>query len=107
MIKNLLLALNIGVSPYVTVSDNSLQIVEDLRKVYTGGVVITSNYRGKERNRRAGGSPESKHLCGKAIDIKKRGLTKQDIRDIQKLDKDKYFILIEQDHIHIQLEEKC
>lgn len=107
MIKEILLGLTITVAPDVTFHKNVLPIVADLREVYHKNVHITSNYRTKEENKRVKGLPNSKHLCGKALDIRIWGMTRRDIANILRLQGRKYEIEIESDHVHIETKEDC
>lgn len=107
MIKALLVLLVISYLPNVVFSSNIATILVDLRKVYKGPITITSNLRNRYINRRFRGNKNSKHICGKAIDIRIWGLTKKNIHDILQLDRDRYDVVVEGNHIHIELEENC
>jgi len=108
MIKELLIVMNIFVLPDVVLHENVLQIARDLRTVYSGRIVITSNFRTQKKNREAGGCSDSRHLCGKAIDIRIWGLDKNKIDLIMSLmDSSGYDVIRKRNHIHIEMKERC
>lgn len=49
---------------------NLLQMLDNLREKYGEPIIVTSGYRTKEENERAGGVEGSSHLTGKAVDIR-------------------------------------
>ena len=91
---------SIAVQPHVILSENIRPIIQDLRQVYTGKVLITSNSR-------SWGVKNTRHKCGKAIDIRLWHLSKQNILDILRLKAYNYKVLVESNHIHIAIKEKC
>ncbi len=107
MIKILLLGFIISISPEVNLHKNILPIITDLREVYNDSIHITSNLRNPLENKKINGVHNSKHLCGKAIDIRVRGLSRENVLDILKLKEYNYNIVIESDHIHIETKEDC
>jgi hypothetical protein len=92
----------IVVLPNVQLSDNMKGIVKELRSHYDGDIVMTSNLRSFKKNKQVDGVGYSKHLCGKAIDIRIRGLSKKDVQDILDINSSRYRAIVEHDHIHIE-----
>ena len=105
MIKEIILSMTISITPDVILHKNILPIVNDLSNIYNGHIHITSNFRPLKRNIKQGGIENSLHLCGKAIDIRIRGLSKQNVLDISKLKE--YNVIVENNHIHIEYKEGC
>src|SRR5690625_4722709 len=53
---------------------NKVQSLKDRNKRH---IIITSDYRTESHNRKVGGTKNSQHLYGKAVDIKVSGMTPQ------------------------------
>lgn len=107
MIKEFLLLLSITAMPDVTLHTNVLNIAKDIHKVYNGALTITSNYRNFKRNKKYGGVWNSRHLCGKAVDIRSKTLNKEAIMQLFNLRKYGYRLTVEYNHIHIETREGC
>ena len=64
-------------SPQIVTSLKSLaaHVIEPLRAIYGGTMIVTSVYRCEKLNRLIGGSSTSQHVKGEAMDFEVRGLT--------------------------------
>lgn len=107
MLKEAIVMLYISILPDVTLHENVLPIIKDLRGVYEGQITITRNLSTISRNRAVGGLKTSYHICGKAIDIRIWGLSRKNILDILRLKEYNYDVVVESDHIHIEMQEGC
>ncbi len=107
MIKTLLIGFLINISPSTNLHKNILPIITDLREIYNDSIYITSNFRSPLENKRVNGVNNSKHLCGKAVDIRIRGLSRENVLDILKIKEYNYNIEIESNHIHLETKEGC
>lgn len=77
--------LNISESFPEEIKNNLIKVQEQLtilRSYLSGDITITSGYRDKERNRRAGGKANSLHLTGQAADFKVNGMTPKQVYNI-------------------------
>src|SRR5699024_4417121 len=61
-------------SNLVKVDKNLLNKLQALRDRIKRPIIITSGYRTESHNRKVGGSKNSQHLYGKAVDIKVSGM---------------------------------
>ena len=105
MFRELLLLINITALHDVTLSEQGLDIARDLRSVTSTPLVITSNCRTKEKNKKVGGIINSKHLSCEALDIRIKDLDRETINNILSLnDINKYDIVIEHNPPHIHIE---
>lgn len=64
-------------SNLVKVDKNLLNKLQSLRDRIKRPIIITSGYRTESHNRKVGGSKNSQHLYGKAVDIKVSGMSPQ------------------------------
>lgn len=104
MIKEALMLINLMVVPNVTLGQYGYFIAKDIREVTNSRLVITSNCRTKEENRRVGGVINSMHLECKALDIRSYNLKKDVVRQLKRLtETGRYDVIVEEDHIHIEL----
>lgn len=65
-----------------TVDAELLFVLQRLRSHYGQEIKITSGYRCYDHNRAVHGANDSKHLLGKAADIKVNGISQRDVYDI-------------------------
>jgi len=83
------------------------EILEDLREKFDSPITITSGNRCKEHNKKVGGSKNSQHALGKAVDFKVRGFTPKDVYNylVSKYH-DKYGTGLYSSWIHLDVREK-
>ena len=64
---------------HVQLDENLLQRLQRLRTSIGHPIIINSAYRCPERNRQVGGSPNSQHMTGRAVDIRVNGMTPRQV----------------------------
>lgn len=93
----------------VQMNSNGYQILYDISTVTNITFTVTSNVRSKMRNALVGGLPNSKHLCGQALDIRIKDLTERTrlklLKQLRTLKR--YDVVLESDHIHIEVKNGC
>lgn len=73
-----------------------------MSKAWVPGVTLTSWYRDPATNQRVGGRPDSQHLWGWALDLRKDNAG---LRMARNLSTTRYLeVIVEPDHIHIEFE---
>ena len=63
------------VHDHVMLCEDLLGRLQKLRTAIGRPIIINSAFRCPERNRQVGGSPNSQHMLGKAVDIRVNGMT--------------------------------
>lgn len=66
-------------SDAVLVSEELVELLEQIRVHFNAPVTINSAYRTKNHNAKVGGSPKSQHLLGTAADIRVAGATPTEV----------------------------
>lgn len=56
--------------------------LEVIRSHINRSIIITSGYRTESHNKKVGGAKYSMHLCGKAADMKVKGMTSKEIYEV-------------------------
>lgn len=95
---------NFEIKQGVNLSYPAIDIMYDIRSVIDRPLTITSNCRTVEYNRLVGGKENSKHLTCQAIDLRLWGVTSDDINKLKYLEHKRYNVVVESDHIHIEME---
>lgn len=60
-------------------SDELVENLETIREYFDKPLIINSAYRCKEHNDKVGGSPNSQHVKGKAVDFTIKGVKTKDV----------------------------
>lgn len=71
-------------SDKIVIDSEIVDIVQKIRDHIKKPIVINSAYRTPSHNKKEGGSPNSQHLLGKALDIKVEGVSPKRIAEIAK-----------------------
>jgi len=104
--KTLILALLFSVNAYSKLDSRLMSKYNKFIKEVQCKSIITSGYRTKEHNKRVGGSKNSYHLKGKALDV---AFTKCDksLKEIGIIAQS-YFngVIVYKKHIHIDIRDK-
>jgi len=66
----------------VSIKSDLLYKLQQLRELAGQPVIITSGYRNDAYNKKVGGSPTSRHLRGKAVDIQIPGFIPQQVAQL-------------------------
>lgn len=88
----------------VKLDSKLLERLQLLREYIEKPIHITSGYRTPEHNKKVNGHPKSRHMKGKAADIRVYGLTVTFLQGICKIyDFDKVIPYHDKDFIHLQV----
>ena len=64
---------------HVMLDENLLQKLQQLRTAIGRPIIINSAFRCPQRNAQVGGSPNSQHMLGTAVDIRVNGMTPRQV----------------------------